>query len=251
MNLRIFGMIALLLLLVIVASPTGLADNYVSWKGGFYITYPSHWKQIDYQTVDVFLYVNKADRDALDYEAVFADSTSRPFFEGSYVILTHDSVADMSQAYIDSTLRDLEQTFRRRFTHSPVADFLADLKAKTLNYDDDRKLVTMVGDIVKEGQPLRKNVMMIQFYEEGTASFYLYSPESVVDEAKGLLHDMVLSFSTENIETAAGSQKVRVAEQTPEQETAQPEDSESSSTVYLIVGVALAVILIVVIRRLK
>ncbi|MCK4607408.1 MAG: hypothetical protein KAU35_08950 [candidate division Zixibacteria bacterium] len=249
--MKIHGTIALALLLVILASPSGQADNYVSWKGGFYITYPDHWKQIDYQTVDVFLYVNQADRDALDYEAVFADSSSRPFFEGSYVILTLDTVAEMSQLYIDSALRDLEEAFNRSFTYSSVADFFADTETNTLNYDDEKRLVTIISDVVKDGQVIKKNLMMMQFYEKGMASFYLYSPDSLFEQAKGLLHDMVISFSTENIEAAAGSQIVRVADAAPEQETAQPDDSEDSSKIYLIVGVALAMILFVVIRRLK
>jgi len=234
-----------------LASPTGLADNYVSWKGGFYITYPDHWKQIDYQTVDVFLYVNKADQDALDYEAVFADSSSRPFFEGSYVILTLDTVAEMSQLYIDSALRDLEQTFKRSFTYSPVADFLANPETNILNYDDEKRLVTILSDIVRDGQVIKKNLMMMQFYEKGMASFYLYSPDSLYEQARGLLHDMVTSFSTENIEAAVESQIVRVADAAPKQETVQPDDSEGSTKIYLIVGVALAMILFVVIRRLK
>jgi hypothetical protein len=249
--LRTHGTIALALLLVILASPTILADNYVSWKGGFYITYPDHWKQIDYQTVDVFLYVNKADQDALDYEAVFADSSSRPFFEGSYVILTLDTVAEMSQLYIDSTLRDLEQTFNRSFTYTPVADFLANPETNILNYDDEKRLVTILNDIVRDGQVIKKNLMMMQFYEKGMASFYLYSPDSLYEQARGLLHDMVTSFSTENIEAAAESPIVRVADAAPKQETVQPDDSEDSSKIYLIVGVALAMILFVVIRRLK
>ncbi|MEA3297519.1 MAG: hypothetical protein U9R56_06605 [candidate division Zixibacteria bacterium] len=241
---------AAVLFLVLMGVTSSLAGSYVSWKGGFHITYPDQWHQIDYQTVDVFLFSNMADKSVLDYEAVFADTASRPFFQGTYLIVAIDSTGKLSDNQVDSVLQNLGKTFGRNVRRFSTDNLPIKLKSKSPVYDAENKLVTVLNDIVQDGKVIKKNLMMMKFYDKGTASFYLYTPDSLFEKGKSILDDIVGSFSTENLEDAATQPELKVTNITPD-ESSTEEENDKSNRIYLYLGVALVLIMIIVIRRLR
>jgi hypothetical protein len=234
---------------LMIGSSAVLAENYVSWAGGFYISMPDDWEQIDYQTVDVFLISNQAGRDVLDYDAVFAPSSSIPFFTGNYLILTLDTVGELTRTQIDSVLNHMSKTFGRDVKYYPVADFLSDMKSNAPNYDADTRLITVLSDIVAQGKVTKKLMHMTKFYERGLATFYFYSPDSLFDQSKHLFKDIVQSFSTEDIEAAAGHQEVRVADIDSEEATEDNGDEDSLPIVTYIAPIVVIMIIIFAARK--
>lgn len=189
--------------------------EYVSWKGGFHITVPEGWVQIDYYTADVFLASNQAGQEILDYEAVFADSTVIPFFAGQYFILTVDTIPGMTQQQVDSSLEVLRKVFNADFTYFPVADLMANLKSNSPSYDADQKLATVYSIIEQPGNVIRKSLLLVKFYENGIASFYFYSPDSLFEAGVEKMRQTVASLSTKNLDEAAQAGKPIVSDAKP------------------------------------
>ncbi len=251
MTLSVVRIVTTALLLMMISSSVVLAENYVSWTGGFYVTLPDDWEQVDYQTVDAFLISNQAGSDVLDYDAAFAPSRSIPFFTGNYMILTVDTVGELTRTQVDSVLNQMRKTFGRDIKYYPVADFLSDLKSNAPSYDADNKLVTVVSDIVQQGQATKKLMNMIKFYERGLATFYFYSPDSLFDQSKDIFKDIVQSFSTEDIEAAAGQQEVRVADIDSEEIIEESENGDSLPIVLYIVPISILIVIIIIAARKK
>ncbi len=249
MTLRVVRIVTTALLLMMIGSSVVLAENYVSWTGNFYISLPDDWEQIDYQTVDVFLISNQAGLDVLDYDAAFAPSSSIPFFAGNYMILTVDTVGELTRTQIDSVLNLMSKTFGRDVKYYPVADFLSDLKSNAPSYDADKKLITVVSDIVQKEQVTKKLMYMTKFYERGLATFYFYSPDSLFDQSKDIFKDIVQSFSTEDIEAAAGHQEVRVADLDSKETAEDKEDEDSLPIVTYLAPIVLIMIIIIAARK--
>ena len=240
-----------LLLLTIVVAASGAAETqtYVSLKGGFYIEYPDDWAQVDYWLVDAYLLRNKMDTAVLDYEAAFAFKDAPHFFSGDYLILTVDTVGELKDWQIDSVLIELVRSFGKRVRHSPTADFLANLEPNLPNYDTLTKTVTILNE-TSEQQVLKKSLLMMKFYERGVATFYFYSPDSLFETSKSLFEQIVASLSTENVEDALPKEQLKVAD-LEDPEGVNEDDNKKSKKIYLYVGAALVLLIVVLIRRLK
>lgn len=240
-----------MLLLTIVAAASGTAETqtYVSLKGGFYITYPDDWAQVDYWLVDAYLLRNRMDTAVLDYEAAFAFKDAPHFFSGNYLILTVDTVGELKDWEIDSVLIELVRSFGRRVRHSPTADFLANLEPNLPNYDTLAKTVTILNE-TSEQQVLKKSLLMMKFYERGIATFYFYSPDSLFETSKSLFEQIVASLSTENVEDALPKEQLKVAD-LEDAEGVHEDENKKSKKIYLYIGAALVLLIVVLIRRLK
>jgi len=240
-----------MLLLTIVAAASGTAETqtYVSLKGGFYITYPDDWAQVDYWLVDAYLLRNRMDTAVLDYEAAFAFKDAPHFFSGNYLILTVDTVGELKDWEIDSVLIELVRSFGRRVRHSPTADFLANLEPNLPNYDTLAKTVTILNE-TSEQQVLKKSLLMMKFYERGIATFYFYSPDSLFETSKSLFEQIVASLSTENVEDALPKEQLKVAD-LEDPEGVHEDENKKSKKIYLYIGAALVLLIVVLIRRLK
>lgn len=188
------------------------AESYVSLNGDFYITYPDDWYQVDYNTVDYYLYNVQADRESFQYEAVLAERKAVPFYNGNYLILTLDLVGKLDNRQIDSLLADLDSTFGDNKQIYPPGNLLSDLKPGTIYYDRANKTITMLNDIEDSSQVVKKNIWLLKIYDKGIANFYFYSPDSVYEASKPIFNDIVSSFSTENIEQAIPREDLKMAD---------------------------------------
>jgi len=249
MRIRALWGLSAIGLLAWLGASTASAANYVSWAGGFYITIPDDWEHIDYQTVDAFLISNQAGPDVLNYDAAFAPRSSRPFFTGNYLILTVDTVGELSRAQIDSVLSLMSATFGEDIKYYPVADFLSDMKSNAPSYDAEKKLITVVNDIMLKDEVTKKLMHMTRFYERGMATFYFYSPDSLFDRSTALFSEIVQSLSTENIEAAAGAGTTRVADIDPDEESKSTDDDGSLPVMTYIVPILVIMITIFAVAR--
>ena len=120
----ILSTILLAVMIASLAVPGLSAKSYVSLKGGFHIQIPDNWSQLDYNTVDAFLYRNQADRATIDYEAAFTVDDLVPFYASSYLILDVDTAGDFSNKQIDSVLNVLAVTFDEKVKFAPVSDMM-------------------------------------------------------------------------------------------------------------------------------
>jgi hypothetical protein len=224
------------------------AGTYTSWKGGFRVDYPDHFEQVDYATADAYLRAHRAGRTVLDYEAVFADTAAHPFAAGQYFIVTVDTLAEMSERVIDSTLGELRRTFGEDIKYFPVADLTANLKSAAPSYDAKKRMASVISNITQGDEILKKSLLLTKFYDGGIASFYFYSPVESFKEGIDVMQEVVASFSTENLGRA---EPVKVAEVDTSLE--EPGGGNGAFSLILPIGavVIVIVVLVVILKRKK
>ncbi|NOY89452.1 MAG: hypothetical protein GXO93_08740 [FCB group bacterium] len=237
---------------LLVLATSGLCKNYVSFDGGFYITYPDNWYQVDYNTVDAFLARANAGKEMFNYDAVFAPDSSKPFFANSYFFISLEKVGELSQHQIDSVLKKLSGVFGKGIKYFPVGDFMSDIKSNAPNYDKKTKVVTILNNIVQGQKTVKKNLIMMKFYNKGIASFYFYFPDSLFAKDKQIFEDVITSFSTKDIDKVIPHEQAKVANLKGKIKTTESENSysEKSRTILLITAfVVISLIMIAIFRR--
>ncbi len=233
---------------LLATGSSALCGTYVSPKGKFHITYPDGWKQIDYTTVDAFLQMHQAGESVLDYDAAFADSSTIPFFDGVYGILTVDSVGELTDKQIDSVLHALSQIFGKNVRYFPVSDLNAQQKTDEPAYDAASKIVTVISDVVEENMLIKKHAYIMKFYKHGIANFFFYAPDSLFSVTLPTFEQIAQSLSTDNVETAAPKQELKVAEDVQNREMPKSDDSTVKRTLPFFGGGLFIIILILVMR---
>lgn len=241
---------AIIAALLTVMATTVLASTYVSHMGQFYITYPDDWEQIDYNTVDLFLTRSGAEQQMYDYDAVLAPSTSSPFFAGDYLILTVEKTGELSDEQIDSILADYANTFQKGIVNLTTDEFPADVDSDAPVYDPAKKVITVLNDIYQGQQVIKKNLIMVKFYEHGIASFYFYSPDSLFQASKATFENIFASFSSENLDAAIPPEEVKVADIETDAE-GRMKQSRSNIYLYLAFAVLICLVLFGVFVRLR
>ncbi|MDZ4722815.1 MAG: hypothetical protein SGI97_02755 [candidate division Zixibacteria bacterium] len=207
-------LLALVFGLTIILSVDVLAEKpFVSFNGKFYFNYPDNWQQVDYRTVDYFLSQGQSSQQAFNYEAVFAPDTLGPFFEREYLIVTLDTIGMMSQQRIDSVLGELNDNFGDKVKYAPVGNYMTDLRSNAPVYDQSTQTVSIltdVTDITDQGSVLKKNLLVLKFYERGIANFYFYASDSIFSTLAPTFKNIVASFSSENVESATPKETVKI-----------------------------------------
>ena len=233
---------------IVFAAEGDLDKSYVSLNGKFYINYPSDWQQVPYIDVDRYLASKKAGRSLYNFEAVLAPQASNPFFSGTYLFLTIDTVGNLSNKQIDSVLNDLKSTFGEDIKYYPVSNFMADLKSNAPNYDKDSKVITIYNKIVKNESTVKSSLIMMKFYETGIANFYFYSPESEFEKKKSLFNKIVQSFNTKDIKAQLPKENLKVADidRAKDKSNDSSDDNGSNIALWITFGI---ILLYVIIRR--
>ncbi len=246
---RIFAVLAAVVLILGSAAAVVAANTYVDLKGNFYFNYPDDWVQVDHRIVDMFLSVNKAGKNTLDYDAAFAPAAQTPFYNGAYFILTVDTVSGgYSDRQIDSILTAMSGRYGEKVKYFPVADLLADMKSNQPGYDAERKIITVVNDIVEKGQILKKHLLVEKFFDNGVATFYFYAPVETFDESQKLFNGMLDSFHSGDAESMLPKETLKVADLKTEEGSG---DNGSSATRFLPWSILVALIIVIVIARKK
>jgi len=253
MSMRV--VFALLVLAVILtASPTARADNYVSWPGGFWFSYPDDWELVDYQLVDAYLKNNRVDQDALNYDVVLSDTTHQRFVDGKYLMVTLD-VRDRMDGVLDSILYSWRKEFvsgRYSLRGVPIAEFLPRPSLKIPYYDEEHSVLALANDIERGGVVIKRSIVVLKVYEKGIAQFFFYSPVEEYEELGQAALAMISSFSTENLDQAAPKEALEVAdipEPKPRPVVADEVEDTSSIPILWFAGPVIALIVVLVITR--
>jgi len=233
-----------LLILFALAGTQVQANNYVSFKGGFYITYPDDWLQVNYLTADMFLSRAGTDKSVLNYEAVFAPKTSSPFFQTDYLVLTVDSMEWLYDYQIDSVLEEMNKSFGEDIKYFPAWDSPTNLKSNEPVYDKKNRVFSVINEVISGDRLVKKNLLIKKFYDKGIANFYFYSPDSMFETSKNVFFGIVNSLKTENVQQALPKESSKVA-------STEPDKSKSYTNFWLPGGAGFIIIIILIIRLKK
>jgi hypothetical protein len=240
----------LLLSIALVCTTGAFAEPYVSFNGGFQIDIPADWSRVDYRTVDFFLAQAGAGKTVMSYDAVFAPATSKPFFSNQYFILTVDTSGPLDDHSVDSALYVLSSSFGKNLKYFPVGNFMSDIQTNSPVYDRDRRVVSILSDITEKGETLKKHLLMMKFYERGTAYFYCYAPDSIFEASKKTFTAIIESFS-KPIKDGAPKEELKIADLTIETPAAESEetDEDTGKKYYPFIPIPFVIILIAVLAR--
>lgn len=217
------------------------AEEFVSLNGGFRIAYPPNWMQVDYRTADHYIQQTGA---RLAYEAVFMDRAAPSFFEGDYLILTVDTVGELTQQQIDSALAALAEDLGREIAEVTPDEFMADTSGAILTYDRENQAVATVSDVVVGQVRPKKNILVMKFYNKGVANFYFYSAEGDFARALPLYKQIFATFTTESRQRTGGPEEIKVYD---------PDARGVNTTLFVIIGgfLVAAVVIIIIIAQKK
>ena len=219
------------------------AGTYVSFKGGFYFEYPENWIQVDFNTADLFLSRSVTDLSSMEYEAIFALAESSPFFAGEYLILKLDTLEWLYEYKEDSIIEAVEADIGQKLLNTSVWDQLADTNSFISVYDKENKIIFIQSDITQGVQILKRSIFIKKMYDKGVAEFYFFAPLETFESSKEVFKNIVISFSTENVDQALPTEELKVAEF--------DDDTDDSRTTMIALAAALLIIIVVIVRKMK
>ena len=229
-----------LIAILFLAATNLSAETYVSFKGGFYFEYPENWIQVDFNTADLFLSRSVTDPSSMEYEAVFALAESSPFFAGEYLILKLDTLEWLYEYKEDSIVEAVEADIGQKLLKTSVWNHLADTNSIIPVYDMENKIIFIQSDLTQDTEIFKHSIFIKKMYDKGVAEFYFYAPPETFESSKEVFMNIVMSFSTENVEQALPTEKLKVAEF--------DDDSDDSRTIMIALAAALLIIIAVIVR---
>lgn len=188
------------------------AGPFVSFNGKFHFTYPDTWAQIDYQTAEYYLTRGNPDDD-VEFEGVFSERETFVLFQDQYLILTVDTVGELSPQQIDSVLNDLTAEFDRPVKECSSEEFMTAPNRDSILFDRANYLVAIESEVAGDDSGPRISLLVMKFYSHGVANFYYYVPVFEYMTALPVFKTMVNSFSDQDLEAAMSSDEpVKVAD---------------------------------------
>ncbi|MEE8405492.1 MAG: hypothetical protein V3S17_08880 [candidate division Zixibacteria bacterium] len=226
--------------ILFLAAANLAAETYVSFKGGFYFEYPENWIQVDFNTADLFLSRSVTDPSLMEYEAVFAQAESSPFFAGEYLILKLDTLEWLYEYKEDSIVEEVEADIGQKLLKTSVWNHLADTNSTNPVYDMENKIIFIQSDLTQGTEIFKRSIFIKKMYDKGVVEFYFYAPPETFESSKEVFKNIVMSFSTENVEQALPTEKLKVAEF--------DDDSDDSGTIMIALAAALLIIIAVIVH---
>lgn len=232
-----------------VLATTVAAKEYVSLNGGFYITYPDSWTQIEYQTVDLFLSRNDADSAAYLYEVVLAANAEK-FFTDDYLIIRIDSIDNMSDRKRDSVLNYHSLMYDQPVKYLSMDEIIKNIQPDIPYHDRATNSTVIYRPIPIPGGKDKFNLIFFRFTDYGVVKFFFYSVNDQFETKKTEFSKIFNSFSTENIEAKLKGDEIKIADI----DTKQEPKKENKSKYYFIfpgLGGFFIIMLIIIIGRKK
>ncbi len=228
---------ALACVLILAVAVSGLAGDFTSFRGKFQITYPEGWSQVDYQTARYYM---KQTGTAAEFEAIFSAESESTVFEGIYMILTFEPTGELSQQQIDSVIEVVTGSFDRKLLSVSPDAFITELHTDNIVYDTENARLAITNEMVEDNNLVRMNMLTMQFFDQGIANFYFYSPDSLFEGHLGDFKSIVSSFATGDA-VKHSSEPVKVADLKA--------DDDSGVPVAVWAGAAVAIGAAIITRR--
>jgi hypothetical protein len=236
-------------LLVIIAfafilAASATAETYISYNGKFRIEVPDTWKRLDYRTVDYYLYEGTGDPSSLNYEAVFSPTEGKAFADSAYLIITLDTVGNLTESQIDSVIAVLSEAFEGGVKHHTTGNVVTNIASDQPIYNQSDSTVVIISELEQEDGTRKTSMLVVKFYDQGMANFYFYAPESSFEQDRLVFAQVAASFSTQNLDVTTPSEEVKVADL-----ESRREEPRSRAWVYILIGVVTIVIVVLFSRR--
>jgi hypothetical protein len=240
--------LAMTLTAAVLLAASVAAANFVSLNGKFYITYPDNWHQVDFTTVDYYLSQNQPSSQTFQYEGVFAENSDHPFYAGNYLILTVDTVGNLTAKQRDSVMADLGGEPGQPPKTMSLDEFFETAQADVPVYDPATNMAAVLSDIRQPAQPVKKGLLVLKFYDRGIANFYFYSPDSLYDSAAPIFRKILASFSTENLQAAMPKESLKIAS-SEKMKSESSEAGKNRTSMIIIWSIAIVLIVAYVVHR--
>ncbi len=221
--------LALAFVLILVLVVSGLAGDFTSFRGKFHIAYPEGWSQVDYQTANYYM---KQTGSAAEFEVILSAETEATVFEGIYMILTFEPTGELDQQQIDSVVEVVTNSFDRKLLNISPDAFITELHTNNIVYDSGNSRLAVTTKLVEDNNLVRMNMLAMQFFDQGIANFYFYSPDSLFEGHLEDFKSIVNSFAT-GAAVKKSSEPVKVANL--------KDDDDSGVPVAVWVGAAVAI----------
>jgi len=217
MKQTVLILITLILLFVVPAR----SEVFVDWKAGYYVNYPDEWYHVPYREVEVFLISQNVSWDEFDYDAVLAKKTDSAFFNGPYIFLSFLPSGKLKASQVDSILEVMSEEYGRSYAEgriTPETRFPLDRPV----YDKGINGIGVKSRITSEFTD-KILLELRRFYDKGIALFLCYAPKDQYNESRSVFLETFSSFSTDNLEAAAGKDSFVVVDPA-EREKAETDD---------------------------
>ena len=176
----------------------------------------------------------------MEYEAVFAPAESSPFFAGEYLILKLDTLEWLYEYKEDSIVEAVEKELGQKLLKTSVWDHLADTNSMVPVYDTENKIIFIQSDLTQGIEIIKRSIFIKKMYDKGVAEFYFFAPVETFESSKEVFKNILISFSTENVNQALPTEELKVAEF--------DDDTDIPSTIMITAAAALLIIIAIIVR---
>ncbi len=256
-----FAVIVTVVLIALTAFASVSAENYVNWKGGFWVDIPDAWGKVDYIQVDRILAMADTAAEVFNYEAVLAPISSETFLSGPYIVITYDETGELSKNQADSVLRDIASNYASDILEAPSSARLADLTPGQPQMSTDDLTVQVLSEMAYQSNNKTKLWLYMKLHQtKGLVTFYMYCPDYLYTETQPVFEKLVSSLSFEGLKEAAGKEDVTYTDvkggdgskssllDANENGTSE-EDSGYMFGIYIIIGVIVVGVILVLIMK--
>lgn len=198
----------LLFMLILTMAGSLSAENYVNWKGGFWLTLPDDWAKVDYRIVDRFLSYTDTSRAVFDYEAVFAPESLLIFAADAYLVITFDSTGELPKREADSILEAIAQSYGTDVFNAPIVELMTNLDPGKPKINYRERSVSVLSEMAYQPEAMKKLWLYMRLNDRGLISLYFYSPDSTFAGNKPIFDKILTSLSFENLNEAAGDESL-------------------------------------------
>lgn len=234
--------------MAILIAGTCLADQtFVDWRGSFHFRYPDDWYEVEYRQVNIFLGMQGVSMDEFDYDVALAAKDRVPFWETVYVFVSSYTVGKLTEAEIDSALKDISSEYGTTCRHGKWSTGDYGLDLTTPVYDKSIRAVA-VRDIFR-GEPVNKMLLQMRvFHDRGIAVFNCYAPDSIYHDVEKEFFKLATSLSTENLHSVAPKESTQIVDlsqrdiQKPLNSEAKTETASKPASGWLIIVLGLVIL---------
>ena len=104
----------------------------------------------------------------------------------------------------------------------------------------ENKIIFIQSDLTQGTEIFKRSIFIKKMYDKGVAEFYFFAPLETFESSKEVFKNIVMSFSTENVNQALPTEELIVAEF--------DDDTDFSRTIMIALAAALLIIIAVVVR---
>lgn len=242
--------VALMMLASLLFITGANAENYVNWRGGFWLQIPDNWGKVDYNIVDQYLAMTDTSNSIFNYEAVFAPKTSDPFVSDAYLVITFDSTGALTPLEADSMLTAIASGYSKQIFEAPIVQLMSDLTPGQPKINREEKSISVLSEMAYRPENKRYLWLFMRLNDRGIAALYFYCPEKTYDQNKPLFDGIIKSLSFQGLKEAAGEEKSTFTQvkgsESPTTKIGGGSSGLGSTTLMIILAAVLALVLILV-----